>query len=328
MDPIETAIRNAFGKGDATDRAFREKVYRSAFAALDKSLKSNPSITVERAIARRKALQAKITAIETEFVAPPPAPEPTIDMGAAHPLAEPAMSSPYASDAPALDPDMHRVKPRRRRRPVVVALIVATVLALLAIGGWWAYSLGLFQSAAERDTAVRTQADLGSEDFAPEEGGGPPPLNSEPAETRDWINIFTPADPATVRTSGGATAEALSDETGTFLRMRSGSADGQVLFDVGEGVLSSLRGRSATFTVVARGADGQSTEITVECNLAGLGDCGRRRFQAGADPADLLFEVSLPDASPGSGGTIALNSDVTGGTGAVDIYAVRVATGS
>ncbi len=35
MDPIEKAIRNAFEKGNADDRAFRERVYRSAFAALN-----------------------------------------------------------------------------------------------------------------------------------------------------------------------------------------------------------------------------------------------------------------------------------------------------
>ena len=35
LDPIEKAIRNAFEKGNAEDRVFRERVYRSAFAALD-----------------------------------------------------------------------------------------------------------------------------------------------------------------------------------------------------------------------------------------------------------------------------------------------------
>ena len=68
MDPIEKAIRNAFEKGNAEDRAFREKVYRSAFAALDRVLQANPNVTVEAAISRRKAVQAKITEIESEFL--------------------------------------------------------------------------------------------------------------------------------------------------------------------------------------------------------------------------------------------------------------------
>ncbi|HHZ09986.1 MAG TPA: hypothetical protein GX405_14535 [Rhizobiales bacterium] len=78
MDVIETAIRNAFEKGDATDRAFRERVYRSAFAALERALKANPNVTVETAINRRRNLQAKIVEIESEFVPAAPAAAPDV----------------------------------------------------------------------------------------------------------------------------------------------------------------------------------------------------------------------------------------------------------
>ena len=78
MDVIETAIRNAFEKGDASDRAFRERVYRSAFAALERALKANPNVTVETAINRRKNLQAKIVEIESEFVPAAPAAAPDV----------------------------------------------------------------------------------------------------------------------------------------------------------------------------------------------------------------------------------------------------------
>ncbi|RUV01013.1 hypothetical protein EOD00_23075, partial [Mesorhizobium sp. M7A.T.Ca.TU.009.01.3.1] len=68
LDAIEKAIRNALEKGNAEDRAFRERVYRSAFAALDRALQANPGVTVEVAIKRRKAIQANITEIESEFL--------------------------------------------------------------------------------------------------------------------------------------------------------------------------------------------------------------------------------------------------------------------
>jgi len=87
LDAIEKAIRNAFEKGNAEDRAFRERVYRSAFAALDRVLQANPGVTVEAAIKRRKAVQEKITEIESEFlpavpdvVGRPPAGEPVADV--------------------------------------------------------------------------------------------------------------------------------------------------------------------------------------------------------------------------------------------------------
>ena len=68
LDVIEKAIRSALEKGDADDRAFREKVYRSAFAALERALQGNPDLAPEIAAKRRSDLQAKIAEIETEFI--------------------------------------------------------------------------------------------------------------------------------------------------------------------------------------------------------------------------------------------------------------------
>ncbi len=59
---------------NAEDRAFREKVYRSAFAALERATASHPELTVETAIRRRRSLQAKITSIESEYLPAAPAP--------------------------------------------------------------------------------------------------------------------------------------------------------------------------------------------------------------------------------------------------------------
>lgn len=77
LDAIERAIRNALERGAAEDRDFREKVYRQAFAALERALQANPGMTVETAIRRRKGLQSKITEIEQEFL--PAEPEPGIE---------------------------------------------------------------------------------------------------------------------------------------------------------------------------------------------------------------------------------------------------------
>ncbi|QKC80316.1 hypothetical protein [Mesorhizobium sp. NZP2077] len=94
MDAIEKAIRNALEKGNAEDRAFRERVYRSAFAALDRALQANPGVTVEVAIKRRKAIQEKITEIESEFL--PAVPNVGLEVDA--PAGEPA-----ATAAPAIE---------------------------------------------------------------------------------------------------------------------------------------------------------------------------------------------------------------------------------
>ncbi|OBQ67811.1 hypothetical protein [Mesorhizobium erdmanii] len=122
MDAIEKAIRNALEKGNAEDRAFRERVYRSAFAALDRALQANPGVTVEVAIKRRKAIQEKITEIESEFLPAVPDGGPQVDAPAPAPAAgaapaieigdkTPSPAVVVAVDGPASDAPRSRVLP-------------------------------------------------------------------------------------------------------------------------------------------------------------------------------------------------------------------------
>ncbi|TPK91000.1 hypothetical protein [Mesorhizobium sp. B2-4-17] len=125
MDAIEKAIRNALEKGNAEDRAFRERVYRSAFAALDRALQANPGVTVEAAIKRRKAIQAKITEIESEYLPAVPDVAPQIDAPAAGPAAgvAPAVETGQKAPSPAVTVDgpVHPASDAARSRvlPVV-----------------------------------------------------------------------------------------------------------------------------------------------------------------------------------------------------------------
>jgi len=377
LDVIEKAIRNAFDKGNADDRAFRERVYRSAFAALDKAIKANPAMTVEAAIRRRKALQASIAEIESEFlpaiavpsvepdaepaqpaVAPPVAPARQADV--APPVAAPSMaaqrapsvdagdpvlSGPLPSVAPdgdypaalaarrpgptagaiAVDPDGNPVRARRRRRPYAALFLLVTLLAAAGIGAWWASQTGLFLSHAERDTSVPNPPQTSEpEDFVPEEEA-PAEAAGTADPDRSWIDIFTPTDLEGVTTPGSSKAEVMQDDSGSFLRISSGASGATVLFDVGQGVLEQLAGKSATFDIVARGGGGEQTEMSIDCNFGNFGDCGRKRYAVGFEQADFLFEVQFPDENPGSAGAIAINSDFSGAGKSVDIYAIRVA---
>ena len=130
MDALEKAIRSAFEKGNAEDPAFREKVYKSAFAALDRALQANPQITVEAAINRRKNMQAKIVEIESEFLAAAPEAQPAATPGIAE---VPSVSAERAEPAPVAAPE---IAPEIGRRP---AAAVAPEISLdggrLAGGG-------------------------------------------------------------------------------------------------------------------------------------------------------------------------------------------------
>jgi len=118
LDAIEQAIRNAFAKGNPEDPAFREKVYRSASAALEKAFQANRSITVETAERRRKGLLATVSSIESEFIpavkpVPPPPQAPPV---AADPPVQAPVRRPALPADPVLDPPMRPEAPAAARR--------------------------------------------------------------------------------------------------------------------------------------------------------------------------------------------------------------------
>ncbi|MBW8908877.1 MAG: hypothetical protein JF620_07610 [Mesorhizobium sp.] len=393
MDAIEKAIRNAFEKGNAEDRAFRERVYRSAFAALDRVLQANPNITVEAAISRRKAVQAKIAEIESEFIQAVPdvtlppenvapagnaAPAPRVDMPAvsAAPSVDaprpqaPAATSPSITvdgpvqpdasdqprsrvlpvvpdimpdetalpDAPSLDeapgapvgngaevtPDRDERRIRGRRLPLTAIFVVATLLAAIGIGGYFAFQTGVFKTAAQLDTGPpEPTPSLDSEDSSPPVAGSPQ-KPGEADQSKNWINVFLPSDPTHVSTPSDASADVMKDDTGQFLRIRSGASGSAIAFDVGQGVLEKLAGKHAMFDIVARSEEGKETQISVDCNFGNLGDCGRKRYAVGHERNEYLFDVQFPDMHPGAAGTIAVNSDFDKQGKSVDIYEIRV----
>lgn len=412
MDVIEKAIRNAFEKGDADDRAFREKVYRSAFAALEKALQSNQGISLELAEKRRSNLQAKIAEIETEFIpavpsvetpspraaepdfstadgaplvelddgrnAPdvplvgpvveavnkpaPPADDPVIgipepveprltarraeprlpegatdrpaDAGSGRPVPEPFFpdvsdfeaASPPEVPQPEIDEvsaaDGPNVAPERRR-PLAAIFLGVTVLALAAIGGWWAISTGLVKIPGPPQTDDITQVPPDDEEFTPGEEEAPAKPGEIDAEL-NWILVFSPSDPTTINAPGDTKAEVMSDDTGNFVRIRSSSSGSAIVFDVPQGVLEQISGKHAMFDIVARAEEGKETQFSVDCNFGELGDCGRKRYQAGYEKGDFLFDLDLPAKAPGAEGTVAINSDIDNGGKAIDVYEIKV----
>jgi hypothetical protein len=375
LDAIEKAIRNALERGNAEDRAFRERVYRSAFAALDRALQANPGVTVEVAIKRRKAIQAKITEIESEFLpaVPDVGPQgdaPAVELGAdSAPAVETGQQAPSPAvvvdgpvqstsdaprsrvlpvvpdimpdatlpDAPAIDmsapasagaatevaPDRDERRIRGRRLPLTAIFLTVTLLAAVGIGLFFAVQTGVFKTQAQLDTAPpQAPPTVDDDDFTPAESGPAKPGAADQA--RDWINVFSPTDASHVSAPSDAKAEVMKDDTGSFLRIRSGASGSAISFDVGQGVLEKLAGKHAVFDIIARSEEGKETQISVDCNFGELGDCGRKRYAVGQQQNEYLFDVQFPDKRPGSAGTIAINSDFDKQGKAADIYDIRV----
>lgn len=335
LDAIESAIRKALEKGDASDRAFRETVYRSIFAALDKASAANSEVSPEAAAKRRQALAIKVREVEASFMRaehnitePVVDPEPSIA-----PSREVAPDDERSDNPPAVSTETEiRVDDdsesppvfSKKRRPYAWMLSAAILFAAVGMGGWWIYQSDILTPASERDSSVpNPPRTLESEDFQPS-GSESPALREEAEVQRQWITIFSPDDPSTVVATVGANVEVTEDGDDKALKVRSSSRDAAAMFDIGEGVLEQIAGGKAVFNVVAVSDEGSPTEFSIRCNFGDLGDCKRHRFSASATIADYLFEVELPDGSPGAAGTIALVSDVSGEGLAVNIREIKV----
>lgn len=359
MDPIEKAVRNALEKGQAGDSAFRRRVYDSAGAALDRAMAANAAITPELKAVRRQRLAAVITSIEAEFapaIEPDfsPAPEPVVHVP---PVAPVAHDGDVAHEAPPIDHDRQepsfepgdaagareadiatdaapggKAAERRASRKSSAGngfaaqaarlFTFLTLLVVFLVAGWAAYEAGLFGK------------DQPSERPKPPEQGdvekGEPAQPAKPAvpgdqASRDWIIVFSPHDAATVTAPTGADAEIIGTGADQVLRIRSSNGEAGVIFDVGEGILDGLSGRKAVFEIAARAEEGKPTQMSVTCDFAELGECGRKRFQAGNEAGTFLFEVEFPAVAAGAAGTITIVSDIDGGGKAVDILGINVA---
>ncbi|MCO6389870.1 hypothetical protein GTW25_02355 [Aliihoeflea aestuarii] len=344
MDGIEQAIRRALAKGNSEDRDFREKVYRSAFAALDRSLKERPELTVENAIKRRKALQATVKSIETEHMpALPPEPvavapvavEPVRPVESFEPDLRAERHMPAGDEAPTLDSfDEPRAAPRRRAAKLdtpkpagkkrrgggrMLSFVTGLVILLVIIAGaLWAFSsFGHLIGSDMRQIEAAINESRGRT--------GTPPLSADGVDPdAGWTGIFQPQDIQLVSPAEDASAEAVEGESGAYMQIRSGASGAPISFAVGQDLLQRFAGQRVVFAILARGIDGESTQISVECDFAAMGDCGRTRYDIGTAQDNYLFEIALPNTAPGRGGSISITTDIAGEGRGIDVFAIRV----
>lgn len=158
----------------------------------------------------------------------------------------------------------------------------------------------------------------GGSNFAPLREG-------EQDANHNWITIFNPADASRLSTKGRAIAELKNEANSRFLRVISPSASDTIRIEVGEGILNQLAGKRATFDIVARGDTLDKAQMSVICDFANLGDCGRRRFDVGIESSDYLFDVDFSNAKQAqSAGWLEISSDISGQGAAIEILNIRV----
>jgi len=190
------------------------------------------------------------------------------------------------------------------------------ILAVVGTGLWWAYSnFGHFIGADMSEIESAINESRGQ--------SGPPALSADGVTSDSgWTTVFRPGEIRLVAPPEDASADAMEDESGAFMRIRSGASGAPVAFTVAQDLLDRVAGRRVVFNIVARGIDGEATQISVECDFGALGSCGRTRYDVGTAQEDHLFEVALADASATGSATIAINTDVSGEGRGIDILAI------
>lgn len=217
-------------------------------------------------------------------------------------------------------------RPRKKRGFFARLFIWVMLLAFLAVGAWWALNSGLLLSDAERDTSVANPPAAVSEEDLPDASNGAVPAQDNTSNfSRDWIEIFKPGE--IKRISAGSLAEArlVSTGDGPVIRItsRSGEPEGAVRILLPAEILRKAAGQEATIAITMRSATEKPVQVTVDCELAGMGTCERHRFTVAAQRSDALIQISPQDGEADQPALV-LNSDATGEGGGVDLVAVRM----
>ncbi|MBP2548170.1 hypothetical protein J2858_001063 [Neorhizobium galegae] len=223
-------------------------------------------------------------------------------------------------------------KRKRRRRGVFSRLFIwLTMLTFIVMGGWWAWTSGLFLTAAQRDTSVpNPPATVSEEDFSGAAPGTPSGFDPQHGFSSDWLEVYGPNRKAAAAAGASATVETVAMADGPALRITSTSPSqsGDVAIEVPVDVLRELSGKTSTIALTLQSAADSSVQVAVRCDFSSLGDCARHRIAASQERADSLFRVTFDRTlAPTQPGRIYINSDILGGRSSIYLFSVRVLPG-
>lgn len=351
---FEELIRDTIAKqGAGSDRATREQVYGSARAAMERMIARDVHRDDARAAEQRNRLEEAIRRIEGEHSsAPAAAPYPASPFSSSsEPIPSPSVAPstapvepPQAVVPPAAPPqvtmpprvapppaaqtrrerqrvdrvlneaDERQKRPRRKSRPFATLLLWTIVLCGLGAAIWWSVTFGPRYLEDSLGAVANPPRVSQGDDFDPEADDG-------------WIGVFEASrNAATVDAGANGVARLEGADENAFVRLerRVGGEQASIRLAVPPGVMQTIRGRSATFELVAR-SDAVDQPFALTCDFGDAGACGRKRFAAKPQRQSFLFDATL--GSDGSGaGAIVIDPDLAGSEGmrSLDVYSLRV----
>lgn len=226
-------------------------------------------------------------------------------------------------------PQVPGEKRKRQRRGLISRLFIYFIFfTFLAMGGWWAYSSGLFLTPEQRDTSVPNPPPaVREEDFT---GAAGQAFNPQQGFSDDWLQVYTADSKVAVTPGAEASAEVVAMADGPALRItsRAPGAGGDVAIPVPVEVLREMAGKTSTIALTLQAVGNAAVQLAVRCDFASLGSCSRHRVMAMQERADTLFRVTFDRTlAPTQAGRIYVNSDILGGSQPILLYSVRVLPG-
>lgn len=244
----------------------------------------------------------------------------------------PAASAADAASATRKAPDFRpeRVAKARKRRGRLFSflLVVATLIAAFGALAWWVQTSGLLNELRNGADSSAPPARVSGEDF-PGEDPIKKALDTQSRFSSDWRAVFSPGDTAKLSAGAAGRFESISTSEGPAVRVTSADPDrdGAVRIEVSPDILGEMGGKTSTLALTVQSAGDKPVQVSVECDFATMGGCGRHRFTV-SERTDILFQVEFDRSlSPSASGHLLLNSDITGANGGVNLFAVRVLPG-
>lgn len=218
-------------------------------------------------------------------------------------------------------PEVYKGDVLRERKSYAKVLLWAVILVGIGMSIWWAVNFGPDLIKQKLGGSVPNPSEtIESGSFLPPAGDG-------------WITAFDPSENSgNIDASGRGTADLFQDNNRTFVRLASneGSSRNTVRIKIPRGVVLPLKGKAATFELVLKNATDTPHQFALFCEFASMGNCGRKRFKAEKQVEAFIFDVLVNDIElpENEDAYISFNTDLTGTGKALDLYAIRVRSGS
>ncbi|MEO0497230.1 MAG: hypothetical protein AAF141_07635 [Pseudomonadota bacterium] len=192
-------------------------------------------------------------------------------------------------------------------------LSAALLIAFAVIAVWWVQENDLLSPVANRDGATSNPPGSTASGAA----------STDRVDERDWITLVEADQADKVIVNGGNSAR-LVDFGGDPLIEMTFAAErvvgGDFLVEVDEAVLSQYAGQTVLFDLAMQGVNRSGdvdVSLSVECDFAAMGDCGRKRYSVPLQPASMVFSVDLPNVQPGGAGLFRISGVGEGAQGGV-----------